>query len=92
MRMPEERWPAVIHSCIRLGRSKRGRPRRSWRGDITEEKKKDGGRRRPGPETLEERIGNAADSRISPYTHSARIPLVCVINYSVLMVSQKSSV
>jgi hypothetical protein len=90
--MPEERWPAVIHSCIPLGRMKRGRPRRSWRDNIKEEKKEDEGRRRPGPDTLEEKIGKAADNRISPYIHIVHIPLVCVINYSVLMVSQKSSV
>jgi hypothetical protein len=27
MRMPEERWPAIIHSWIPPGRRKRGRPR-----------------------------------------------------------------
>jgi hypothetical protein len=32
-------------------------------------KKGDGGRRRPGPDTLEERIGKVADSPISPYPH-----------------------
>jgi hypothetical protein len=37
MGMPEERWPAIIHSWIPPGRRKRGRPRRSWRdGGITE--------------------------------------------------------
>jgi hypothetical protein len=30
------------------------------------------GRRRPGPDTLEERIGKAADSRISPYIDTGR--------------------
>jgi hypothetical protein len=29
MRMPEERWTAIIHSWIPPGRKKRGRPRRS---------------------------------------------------------------
>jgi hypothetical protein len=35
MRMPEERWPAIIHSWIPPGRRKSGRPRRSWRDGIT---------------------------------------------------------
>jgi hypothetical protein len=42
MRMPEERWPAVIHSWIPPGRRKRGWPRRSWRDGITEAIKKGG--------------------------------------------------
>jgi hypothetical protein len=42
MKMPEERWPAIIHSWIPLGRRKRERPRRSWRDGITEEMKKRG--------------------------------------------------
>jgi hypothetical protein len=67
MRMPEERWPAIIHSWIPPERRKRGRPRRSWRSwrdGITEAMKKgDEGRRRPGPDTLKERTGKAADSR-----------------------------
>jgi hypothetical protein len=62
MRIPEKRWPAI--SWIPPGRRKMGRPRWSWRDSITEE---DEGRRRPGPDTLEERIGKAADSHISPY-------------------------
>jgi hypothetical protein len=90
MRMPEERGPAVILSWIPPGRRKRGRPRRSWQVDTTEETKEDEGRRHPRLDNLEDRIGKAADSCISPYIHSVRIPLVCVINYSVLMVSQKS--
>jgi hypothetical protein len=32
-------------------------------------KKGDGGKRRPGPDTLEERIGKAEESRISPYIY-----------------------
>jgi hypothetical protein len=36
MRMPEERWPAIIHSWIPPGRRKRGRPKLSWRDGITE--------------------------------------------------------
>jgi hypothetical protein len=32
-------------------------------------KRGDEGRRRPGPDTLEDRIGKAADSRISPYNN-----------------------
>jgi hypothetical protein len=36
MRMPEERWPATIHSWISAGRRKRGRPRQSWQDGITE--------------------------------------------------------
>jgi hypothetical protein len=36
MRIPEERWPAVIHSWIPPGRRKRGRPRLSWWDGITE--------------------------------------------------------
>jgi hypothetical protein len=69
MRMPEERWPAIIHSWIPPGGRKRGRPRRSWRDVIAGETKKkgEGGRRRPGPDTLKERIGKAADSRIIAY-------------------------
>jgi hypothetical protein len=55
-RMPEERWPAIIHSWIPPGRRKRGRRRRSWRDGVTDAMK----RRRPGPDTLEERIGKAA--------------------------------
>jgi hypothetical protein len=43
MRMPEERWPAIIHSRIPPGRRKRGRPMRSWRDCITEAIKKKGG-------------------------------------------------
>jgi hypothetical protein len=40
----------------------------SWREGVTvaTEKKGDGGRRRPGLDTLEQRIGKAADLRISP--------------------------
>jgi hypothetical protein len=64
MRMPEERWPAIIHSWIPPGRRKRGRPRRSWRDGITGAMKNgDEGRRRPGPDTLKGRTGKAADSR-----------------------------
>jgi hypothetical protein len=37
------------------------------------EEKGDEGRRRPGPDTLEERIGKAEDSRISPYIN---MPLI----------------
>jgi hypothetical protein len=42
MRMPEERWPAIIHSWIPQGRRKGGRPRRSWRDGITEAREKGG--------------------------------------------------
>jgi hypothetical protein len=35
MRMPEERWPAIIPSWIAPGRRKRGRPRRSWQDGVT---------------------------------------------------------
>jgi hypothetical protein len=68
MRMPEERWPAIIHSWIPPRRRKRGRPRPPWWDGVTEamEKTRNGGRRRPGPDAWEERIGKAADSRISP--------------------------
>jgi hypothetical protein len=52
MKMPEERWPAMIHSWIPLGRRKRGRPRRSWRDGITEEMKKRG----MGEEDAQDRI------------------------------------
>jgi hypothetical protein len=56
----------------------------TWADDTTEETKEDEGRRRPGPDTLEDRIVKAANSLISPYIHayidSVRIPLVCVIN------------
>jgi hypothetical protein len=41
-RMPEERWPAIIHSWIPPGRRKRGQPRRPWRDGITEALKKGG--------------------------------------------------
>jgi hypothetical protein len=44
MRMPEERWPAIIHSWIPPERRKRGRPRRSWWDCITEAMKKGGWR------------------------------------------------
>jgi hypothetical protein len=40
VRMPEERWPAVIHSWIPPGRRKRGRPRWSWRDGVTEAMKR----------------------------------------------------
>jgi hypothetical protein len=36
-RMPEERWPTIIHSWIPPGRRKRGRRRRSWRDGVTEQ-------------------------------------------------------
>jgi hypothetical protein len=36
MRMPEEKWPAIIHSWIPPGRRKRGRPRWSRRDGVTE--------------------------------------------------------
>jgi hypothetical protein len=42
MRMPEERWPAIIYSWIPPGRRKRGRPRQSWLKDIMEAMKKRG--------------------------------------------------
>jgi hypothetical protein len=51
MRMPEERWLAVIHSRIPAGRRTRERPRRSWRDGVTEAMERgeeDGSRRRPG--------------------------------------------
>jgi hypothetical protein len=35
--MPQERWPAVIHSWIPAGRRKMGQPRCSWQDGITEE-------------------------------------------------------
>jgi hypothetical protein len=65
MRMPEERWPAIIHSWI---------PPEEGKADdlgVTEAmiKRGGGGRRRPGPDTLEGRIRKAADSRISPYIY-----------------------
>jgi hypothetical protein len=44
MRMPDERWPATIHSWIPPERRKRGRPRLSWRHGVAEAMKK-GGRR-----------------------------------------------
>jgi hypothetical protein len=68
MRMPEERWPVIVHSWIPPGRRKKGLPNRPWRDGVTEAMKKRGlgGRRRPEPDTLEERIGKAADSRIKP--------------------------
>jgi hypothetical protein len=68
MRTPEERWPAIIHSWIPSGRRKRGRPRRPWWDGVTEAMEERGnGGRLPGPDTLEERIGKAADSRVNPY-------------------------
>jgi hypothetical protein len=42
MRMPEERWPAIIHSWIPPGRRRRGQPRRSWQDGVTEAMKKGG--------------------------------------------------
>jgi hypothetical protein len=36
MRIPEERWPAKIHSWIPVGKKKRGQPRHSWRDGVTE--------------------------------------------------------
>jgi hypothetical protein len=42
MRMPEERWPAIIHSWIPPGRRERGQPRWSWRDGVTEAMKKGG--------------------------------------------------
>jgi hypothetical protein len=69
MRIPEEIWSAIIHSWITPERRKRRRPSRSWRDGVTEAMKRKGdeGRRLPGPDTLEERIGKEADSHISPY-------------------------
>jgi hypothetical protein len=60
MRMPEQKWPAVIHSWIPVGRRKRGQPRQLWhhRGNGI---KWDGVRRCPGPETL----GRQVDSLIN---------------------------
>jgi hypothetical protein len=40
MRLPEERWPATIHSWIPPRRRKRERPKRSWRDVISEAMKK----------------------------------------------------
>jgi hypothetical protein len=40
MRMPEDRWPAIIHSWIPSGRRKRRPRRRSWRDCIMEEMEK----------------------------------------------------
>jgi hypothetical protein len=42
MRMPEERWPAIIHSQMPTQRRRRGRSRRSWRDGITEAMNKGG--------------------------------------------------
>jgi hypothetical protein len=42
MRMPEERWLAIIHSWIPPGRWKMGQHRRSWWDSITEAIKKEG--------------------------------------------------
>jgi hypothetical protein len=42
MRMPQERWPAIIHLWIPQWRRKRGRPRQSWRDGITQTTKKRG--------------------------------------------------
>jgi hypothetical protein len=53
MRMPEERWPAIIHSWIPPGRRKRGRRRRSWRDGVTEAMKERGMRE----EDAQDRIG-----------------------------------
>jgi hypothetical protein len=48
MRMPEERWPAVIPSWIPPGRRKRERPSRSWLDGITKVMKKRGmGKKKP---------------------------------------------
>jgi hypothetical protein len=52
MRMPEERWPAIIHSWIPPGRRARGRPRLSWRDGITEAMKRKG----MGQEDAQDRI------------------------------------
>jgi hypothetical protein len=52
MRMPEERWPAIIHSWIPQGRRKGGRPRRSWRDSIPEAMEKRG----MGEEDAQDRI------------------------------------
>jgi hypothetical protein len=68
MRMPEERWPAIIHSWISVGRrddlDSHGRmaSQRQW-------KKGDGGRIYPGPDTLEKRIGKVADRRINTHIY-----------------------
>jgi hypothetical protein len=51
IRMPEEGWPAVIHSWIPPGRRKRGRPRRSWRAGVTEAMGKKGGSGQKTPRT-----------------------------------------
>jgi hypothetical protein len=52
MRMPEERWPAIIHTWIPLGIRKTGRPRRSGWDGVTEEMKK----REMGEEDAQDRI------------------------------------
>jgi hypothetical protein len=72
MRMPEERWPAIIHSGTPPGRRKSGRPKRSWWDGVTKAMKKRGMSEEDAqaPDTLEERIGKAADSRINPYIRS----------------------
>jgi hypothetical protein len=53
MRMPEERWPAIIHSWIPPRRRKRGRSKRSWRDGVTEAMKKGWGR---GEEDAQDQI------------------------------------
>jgi hypothetical protein len=64
MRMPKEIWPAIIHSWIP--------PRRrddldGHGGTASQRQRKKGGW---GPDTLEKRVGKAADSRISPPPHT----------------------
>jgi hypothetical protein len=58
----------IRHNSLMDPTGKKGRPRGSWLDGVTEAmvKKGDGGRRRPGLDTLEKKIGKAADSRISP--------------------------
>jgi hypothetical protein len=52
MRMPEDRWPAIIHSWFPLGRRKRGRPWRSWQDCITEAMKKRGMREKDAQDRI----------------------------------------
>jgi hypothetical protein len=66
MRMPQGKWPAIFHSWVVPGRRQRDDLGRSWRDG---NEKEDGGRRRPGSDSLEKRIRKAADSRISPYMY-----------------------
>jgi hypothetical protein len=57
MRMPEERWPAIIHLWIPPGRRKRGRPRWSWLDGVTEAMKRRGMREEDAQDRIRWRRG-----------------------------------